>query len=705
MDEFAGGRIVRFINAMKLPVIKSLVVLSFSILFCLPSLAENEWFVSPKGNDANPGTREKPFATLEVTRDAVRQFRSTHSTKNATVWLDGGIYTRDRSFELTASDGGSSNAPVIYRSQGNGVPRLVGGRVIKNFKPVADPQVLSRFTESARSHVLVADLKGQGITNYGELQPRGFSRHTFPAHMELFFGGEPMILARYPNEGEWLKISDIPSSGAHKDEHGGELGNLRDGFHFAEDRPAHWQVSKDIWVHGYWAWDWANSYEQVTLLDTARHLVKTAPPHGLYGFRKGQRFCFINVLEELDQPGEYYVDRNSGLLYFWPPKPIDSSEVLVSILESPLVSIKNASNITLRGIAFEATRGTAIQIDGGSEVCIAGCGIHMIGNDGVIVNGGHGHRVVGCNIDNTGDAGVILRGGNRQTLSPGLHVVEDCHFQKQGRWTKCYVPAILMEGVGLRASHNLIHDHPHCGLLFTGNDHLIEFNEIHHIALETGDVGAIYTGRNYTFRGNRICNNFIHHTGGVGMGSMGVYMDDCVSGTEISSNVFYKVSRAAFLGGGRDHHVENNIFVDCQPAVAIDARGMDKAPVWHNMVYDFMKKGLGEVPKDLYRSRYPAITTLDKYYEGDPGIPAEHNVVVHNISVGGKWMSIDWHADSKLQDIHDNFVGSDPGFVAPEKMDFRLKSDASVLKQGFHPIPFDRVGLVDNEFRREPAVR
>src|SRR6187397_499744 len=104
--------------------------------------------------------------------------------------------------------------------------------------------------------------------------------------------------------------------------------------------------------------------------------------------------------------------------------------------------------------------------------------------------------------------------------SPGDHFVEDCHFARQGRWSKCYVPAVLMNGVGLRASHNLIHDHPHCAILYTGNEHLIEFDDIHHIALETGDVGAIYTGRDYSFRGNRVRHNYIHETGGIGMGSM-----------------------------------------------------------------------------------------------------------------------------------------------------------------------------------------
>ena len=284
-------------------------------------------------------------------------------------------------------------------------------------------------------------------------------------------------------------------------------------------------------------------------------------------------------------------------------------------------------------------------IQGGTGNRIEGCTIRNIGNWAVRIDGGTGHGVADCDIFDTGDGGVSLHGGDRQTLTPGGHFVENCHFARQGRWSKCYVPAVMISGVGLRASHNLIHDHPHCAILFGGNEHLIEFNEIHHIALETGDVGAIYTGRDWTCRGNRIRHNFIHHTGGVGMGSMGVYMDDCVSGTEVFGNVFYKVHWAMFIGGGRDHRVENNVFVDCDPAVRMDGRGLDKSPVWFNMVYDYMRKQLAAVPQELYRTRYPAIADLDRYYAKTDGVPPENNVVARNVCVG-KWLEVGWHAQA-----------------------------------------------------------
>ena len=120
---------------------------------------------------------------------------------------------------------------------------------------------------------------------------------------------------------------------------------------------------------------------------------------------------------------------------------------------------------------------------------------------------------------------------------------------------------------------------------------------------------------------------------------MGVYMDDCVSGVEIYGNIFYKVTRAAFLGGGRDHRVENNIFVDCRPAVQIDGRGLDQAAVWHDMVFDYMKKQMEAVPQELYRRRYPAIAALDAHYAVGKGVPPEGNVVRRNISFGGEWLT------------------------------------------------------------------
>jgi hypothetical protein len=697
-----------------------LPVLSATILLALPCLAA-ELYVSPVGSDANAGTRGKPFATLERARGEARRLRQDGKPPKGgvTIWLRGGEYLRTNAFELAAADSGTPDAPIVWRTRPGEAVRLMGGRRLHGLEPVIDPAILARLPEAARAHVRQADLKTLGIIDFGQMRSRGFGRPLTPAHCELFFGGRPMTLVRWPNEGEWERIAGYPETGAGKDEHGGQVGKLEEGFTYSGDRPRRWKDTSDLWVHGYWSWDWANSCERVASIDLDRRLIKTASPYGLYSFRQGQRFYFLNVLEELDQPGEWFLDRKTGVLYFWPPddnpgpSDVQAPEILFSLLAEPLLKLTDVSHVTFRGLLLEATRGSAVQIRGGASNLIAGCLIRNIGNYGVTIEGGTGHGVLSCDIFDTGDGGVSLDGGDRRTLRPGGHFVENCHFARQGRWSKCYVPAVLMGGVGQRASHNLIHDHPHCTILFNGNDHLIEFNEIHHNALETGDVGAIYTGRDYTYRGNRIRYNFVHDTGGVGMGSMGVYMDDCVSGTEIFGNVFYRVHRAAFLGGGRDHQVLNNIFVDCDYAVELDGRGLDPSPVWHGMVDQTMRQSLAKMPPALYRERYPALKSLDQYY-GPPagparagadfkGVPPENNVVARNICVG-KWLKEYWHAtpgtlllENNLANAASSFVRS-PGDPAQVK-DFALRPDSPAWNLGFQAIPFDKIGLYRDELR------
>jgi hypothetical protein len=658
--------------------------------------------VSPHGDDRNPGTRAKPLASLEAARDAARALKRGGKMTGAgvTVWLHGGDYIRTRALDLSADDSGRPDRATTWRAWPGEDVRWLGGRRLTGFRPLRDAAVLARLDPATRPHVVECDLRAQGISDFGTMASRGFGRPAVTAHSELFYDGAPMILARWPDEGRSETIAGFPEDGAENDGHGGKIGKLEGGFFYAGDRPSRWKDTGDLWVHGYWSWDWANSYERVTKLDAQRRHVFTAPPMGLYGFRKGQRFYFLNVLEELDQPGEWFLDRKSGMLYFWPPKPLSASaNVVLSLLDKPLVRMVGASHVAIEGVRFEATRASAVEISGGERNRIAGCTIRNVGNWGVVISLGKDHAVVSCDIFDTGDGGVALDGGDRQTLAPGGHFVDNCRFARQGRWSKCYVPAVAMSGVGLRASHNLIYDHPHCAILFGGNEHLVEFNEIHHIAMETGDVGAIYTGRDWTFRGNRIRYNYIHHTGGVGMGSMGVYMDDCVSGAEVFGNIFYKVHWAMFIGGGRDHRVVNNIFVDCDPAVRADGRGLDKSPTWHNMVYDFMKKQMAAVPQDLYRRRYPAIATLDRHYARNDGIPPEGNLIVRNICVG-KWLEAGWHAEPQWFKQESNFVGDAPGFVAPAAQDFRLKKDAPAWKIGFQAIPMEQIGPQPDPYRK-----
>ncbi len=663
---------------------------------------ELQFFVKADGADSNPGTADKPFATLEKARDRIRVLRKSNEIPpeiSPVINISGKIELKNK-FRLTEEDYGTADVPLVIRSSGEAKAVLTGGKAITNFKPVAEQETLRRLKPDVQGKVLQSDLRELGITDYGSLSSRGFSRAIATAHMELFFDNMPMTLARYPNEGSYLKITGVGKSSV--DEWKAETGDLKEGFLYKDDRPKTWKPCKDLWVHGFWSWDWANSVEHVETIDSEKGFIKTSPPYGLYSFRKGQRFYFLNVLEELDAPGEFYVDREKGILYFYPPKDIAKAEATVSILKEPLVSFDNTTNIVFENILLECGRSHGISISGGKNITVAGCEIRNFGNRGIDVNGGTNHNIVSCDVYNTGDGGISAQGGNRKTLVPGGHVISNCHVHHMGRWSKCYQAGIAMTGVGLTASNNLIHDGPHNAVLFNGNDMAIEYNEIHSVCLETGDVGAVYTGRDYTFRGNKINYNFIHDIGGVGMGSMGIYMDDCVSGTEIRGNILKNSTRAVFLGGGRDFKVENNIFINCRPAIHIDGRGIDKNPVWSNMVKKYMKDRLNEMKhhEPPYSTRYPEIATLDKYYEAGNGVPPENISIKNNICCGGEWLKIEWNAKPECAKVADNTVSNAPGFVDADKGNYLLRDDAPALKTGFKQLPFDKIGLQKDKYRK-----
>jgi hypothetical protein len=665
-------------------------------LMSFAAAAERAFYVSPDGDDGASGTSlSNAFATLWRARDAIRELRKDKGLPEGgvTVWIRGGEYFLESGLELTGEDSGTAESPIVYRAMPDERVHIIGGQQVSGWKKVKDQTILDRFDPAAREQVYQADLRAQVIDNFGKLKSRGFGRGTSPAALELFFQDKPMTLARWPND-SFVKIAGYTEG--KDDGHGSSLGELSGGFNYEGDRPNRWKDASDIWVHGYWAYDWANSYEHIASIDLKKRLIKTSPPHGNYGFRTGNRFYFLNILEELDEPGEWYLDRKSGILYFWPPAPIERGRTMVSVVEEPMIRLSDVSNVTIRGLMFECARGTGIAISGGSSSHVINCNLRNLGNYGVTVRGGTGHGVVSCEIYQMGDGGISLSGGDRRTLAPARHLVYNNHIHHIARWSRCYVPAVLMSGVGIRVSNNLIHDHPHCAILFGGNDHLIELNEIHHVCLETGDVGAIYTGRDYTYRGNIIRHNFIHHTGGVGMGSMGIYMDDCVSGTQIYGNVLWKLHRAVFLGGGRDFKVENNIFIDCDPAIDIDGRGLSKSPVWHNMVYKTMKERLERMDWDKppYSTRYPEIADLQQYYASDDGLPPGNILVARNICVGDKWLAIRWGATEEMVTVQDNLVEAAPHFVDAAGGDFRLKDDSPAYKLGFKKIPFEQIGLV-----------
>ncbi|MBM3477090.1 MAG: hypothetical protein FJX75_27800, partial [Armatimonadetes bacterium] len=233
---------------------------------CVARIAADEpagpsLYVAPDGNDAwsgrlprpNRAKTDGPFATLARARDEVRKLKSA-ATRGVCVEIAPGVYPLAEPLALTIEDSGTADCPIEYRAREGAEVRLVGGRTVPNWARVKDPAVLARLDPSARGRVFQADLKALGVTDLQGINGAGAYRSD--PGLELFYAYKPMTLARYPNQG-YMKIADI------LDEQGAVITspNARTSsrkFVCEDPRPERWAGEKDIWLHGFWVWDWAD---------------------------------------------------------------------------------------------------------------------------------------------------------------------------------------------------------------------------------------------------------------------------------------------------------------------------------------------------------------------------------------------------------------------------------------------------------------
>ncbi len=679
-----------------------------------------DYYVATDGREAwsgtlaapNPEQTDGPFATLERARDEIRKRQAAGGlpATGITVAVRGGVYARTQTFELGAQDSGREAAPVVYRAYPGETVHLSGGVDLPAaaFSVVTDAAVLSRLDATVRGKVLQAGLRALGISALGQLPVRFFSA---PALPELFYGDTPMTLARWPDQG-WTTVAKIVSPGAspESDPTATEGGV----FEYAGDRPQRWNVAAGVWLLGYWCFDWYPEAILVQAIDLEKRQIALAAP-ALYTVKQGnpspRRFCALNLLEELDQPGEYYIDRDAGRLYFLPPGPLAGKRVVLSTLNAPLMALRDASNVVIRGFVIEAGLSHGVVVEAGSSNRIQACEIRNVRALGVNVAGGTRHRVEACDIHDTGTGGVTLAGGDRKTLTPAGHEALNNHIWRFSRHQLTYASAVSLQGVGNRAAHNLLHDAPHMAAGVSGNDHIFEYNVIHHVCTETDDSGAFYTGRNPSCRGNIVRYNFWHNIGSpMGHGNAAVYFDDGDGGYTVLGNVFFRCGDpgrgsfgTVFSHGGHDNLSENNIFVECK-------RAMGSAP-WNDKRWkEAIDGGVGcfwkerllqevDITQPPYTTRYPQLVGFMDPQPGQVRINrALRNLLVMCAEVsGGNWQLL---PDENL------VTDRDPGFVNAAKGDFGLRPDAEVFTRlpGFQPVPFAKMGLYADDLRPTPPV-
>lgn len=656
--------------------------------------------VAPNGVDSNPGTQASPFATLARARNEIRAMKQRGPLPDGgvAVCIHGGEYRIAETFKLDAEDSGTPGSPIVYHAQPSERPVFTGGVRLTEFEPVTDEAVLARLPEEARGRVVQANLEPLGLTKFEPLVLGGFaSGRGFTTHptAELFCDGKAMPLARWPNDG-YVPIADVSVQDGHIIH--GRPGSKIGRFTYESDRPKRWQNDPDILLYGYWFFGWADSYEQVESIDVEKREIVLKPPYHRYGYRKGQPFHAMNLLSEIDAPGEWYLDRRGSVLYFYPPSNPAHSTIILSAAMFPLVEMEGVSRVTFEGITWEFGCNDAIRVKDGERCLFAGCTVRHFAGNGVTIRGGTDHGLLSCDIYSMGRGGTVVSGGDRKSLLPGRHFVENCHIHDLSRIDHTYTPAVLMEGVGNRIAHNLMEDVRSSAIRLEGNDHTVEFNEIRHVVWESDDQGGADMFGDPTYRGNVYRYNYWHHIGnwrkpdeGPECGQAGIRLDDSISGVLIYGNVFHHCAtgRAGFGGvqihGGKDNIIDNNIFARCRSAISFSPWKQDR---WTAFVGD--RLDAPAIDRTLYLRRYPDLARLTE----EPNV----NTVSRNIVFQcGQFL----RRDAGKTRLTDNLeTTDDPGFGDADRGVFRLGDDAPVLEAiGFRPIPFDEIGLYRDAYR------
>lgn len=649
--------------------------------------------VAVDGDDAAPGTSDRPFASLERARDEIRRLRTEGAlpTGGAEVVVHGGQYAVQRTFALDHRDSGDVTTPVRYRAAEGEVPVFSGGVRLTGFEPVTDPSVKARLPEESRDRVFQLSLEKHGIKELKPLELGGFSSGLgFKTHpvMELFYDGAAMPMSRWPNEG-FVQVADISVKDGHTIH--GRVGSKTGRLVYEGDRPSRWTDEAAPMLYGYWFFEWADSYERVASIDTEARELVLEEPYSSYGYRAGASFYAINLLSEIDMPGEWYIDRTHRMLYFYPPSDPTNATVELSVVDFPLVSLNDVGFTSFEGLAWELGGVDAVQVRGGAHCLFSACTVRRCGGDGMVVQGGTGHTVFDCEIYSMGRGGIVMAGGDRKTLEPGGHVIENCDIHELSRIDHTYTPAILLSGVGNRIAHNELHHIPSSAIRLGGNDHVVEYNEIHHVVQESDDQGGADMWGNPTFRGNVYRYNWWHHIGNQvnghefpECGQAGIRLDDAISGTHIHGNVFHKASagKLGFGGiqihGGKDNLVENNVFVDCMAAVSFSPWSDDR---WRAFVADAMKAP--DIDPALYLERYPELARLLEDHDV--------NHVRRNLAVRCGDFT---RRDNGRSVLTDNVVLEDAPLALREPDDrLDLTSLVPLLKeQGLDSIPLENIG-------------
>ena len=629
-------------------------------------------------------------------------------TGPATVYLLGGRYEIAEPLVFIPEDSGAESVPVVWAAYKSEKPVVSGGRRITGWKP----------GENGRWTAEVSGVR-EGAWKF----------------RQLYVNGESRIRARTPNEG-FLRIAGTPDGGA-------DVNYATPAKRFVYrpgDIDPNWRNLRDIEVNVFHYW--VDVHLPIESVDSAKNMVTFARKSARRltdDFNaEGARYFVDNVYEGLDAPGEWYLDRSTGILTYL-PKPGEDMRTAEAVAPyAPrLVDVRGepeknrpVERITFRGIAFQHANFDYPADDAGDvqaantvpgAVCARGmrncafenCVFRNLGTYALqLAEGCLDNRITGNEISGVAAGGVRVSGGTPDT-SPLLHtggtVIGDNHIHHLGEIFPSAVGVWLGHTFGNRVEHNEI-DH----LYYTGisvgwnwgytrsisRDNVIEFNHIHDVGRACSRTWAVCT---YSASlPEPWCATISSITSRATATAAGGYIQTRVQpcADREQHRVPHEMRRIQPALRPREH-VRNNILAFSRENQVSRGRVeghvsfyfernivyWEEGPLlsgnWDYQPYDFLSSPYGSAQKDSVTYR------MDYTLYWNPKAPADS--IRFTAWTFGQWKA-------RGQDTHS--LISDPLFVDPEHGNFALKPGSPAFTLGFRPIDVSAVGPREKKAQR-----
>lgn len=670
--------------------------------------AERVIYVSPSGDDAAEGTTVA--GAVRTVERAFALVRQAPKGQPVAVELRGGEYAITRPLVLGPEHSGTAANPVTVRPYGGETPRITGGRRLAGW---------TRHDE----HIWKTEIE--------EAKAGGW-RFT-----QLFVNGQRRPRARTPNEG-FFRVAGFPDGGREVHYH-------TDCQRF-EYRPGDinpdWTNREDIDVIVYHFW--TDSHLPIESLDTDKHIVTFKHKAGKVftdDFTAGgARYIVENVFEALDQPGEWYLNRTTGVLYYRPraDETMDTVEVIAPVagalvrVEGDALGRRFAEHIRFEGLRFAYTNWflpqgnsndaqgsssvpAAVTLKGARHITFDGCAFNRLGTFAVeLLDGCTDNRFSRNRIEDAAAGGFRISGGTETghpLLRTGGNVIADNVVGPYGQVYPSAVGILLMHTSGNTVTHNEIHHGYYTGISVgwrwgyqrsISRDNVIAYNHIHHIGQGLlSDMGGIYTlgvSPGTVLRGNRIHDIDANHYGG-----WGIYNDEGSSHILIEDNAVYDTKFAGYnIHYAKEITVRNNIFAfgRLQQLSRSIAEPHQSCYFEGNIVYfeegTLLDNKWGDTAYDFYYRPSTGVQKTDSTFEMDWNVYFNPKQSAETMQFNGKTFE-DWKKTGK--DRHSRIA--DPQFVDAAGRDFRLRPDSPALELGFRPFdpakagPRDAAGAAD----------